>query len=236
MSRDDWIHHVGSRALTLRSLGKVSANSAYEIGVESLAIDRRDREDVARVLLELRPVEAVQDLCRIARDSNDKVVCCSIARSLRSVENEALLQDAVVDLLNSNKREARRSGAFIAGFLSTNVASSKLCLIAYTDPCWEVCSVAQTAIRTRQREREAIKLIHSLSILTEAEVWGTIDCILRLVDPGIAAAPSDPIGFLKALREKPFVIRKHFWNQLEKRKKKVEDEMKSLHGKWNPEL
>ncbi|WP_417749233.1 hypothetical protein [Rosistilla oblonga] len=226
------VHIMGSRARAIRALGEVDPDAAIEIGLETLISDGRDRTAVSQVLLELNPQRTVGELCRVASESNDRIACCAIARALRSVRDESLLDDAVVALLNDEEWKKRRVAAFIAGFLPSNVAKLDLQRKAYSDQEWDVCATAQAAIRSRQREREAIRLIQTLGSLASSEVWGTLDSILQLVDPGIATASNDPLGFIEVLRKQPYVVRKYVSESVTKRRKKVEEKMKSLHEKW----
>ncbi|QDV55393.1 hypothetical protein Mal33_13640 [Rosistilla oblonga] len=229
---DSGMHYGGSRAQALRSLGKIAPDAAFEIGLETLTTDRRDREIIPRVLLELDPERAVLSLCRAASESNDKLLCCDIARALRGVAEISLVNQVITELLRDESWMTRRAAAFMAGFLSSAVAEDALRQIAYGDPKWGVCSEAQSAIRKRQREKEARKLLLKLCSIDSCQVWGTLDCIIRLADPGVAVATGDPIGFLNAVRGHPFVVGKYVSKELKKRTKKLEDEMKSLHGKW----
>jgi hypothetical protein len=229
---DSGMHYVGSRAQALRSLGKIAPDAAFEIGLETLITDRRDREMIPRVLLELNPERAVQSLCHVASESNVKVQCCDIARALRGVDDISLVNQVVTELLKDESWITRRAAAFMAGFLSSSVADDALKQVAYGDPKWGVCFEAQSAIRKRQREEEGCKLLLNLSSIESCQVWGTLDCIIRLVDPGVAVATGDPIGFLSAVRSQPFIVGKYVSKELKKQTKKLEDEMKSLHGKW----
>ena len=144
----------------------------------------------------------------------------------------AQLYEPIAALLRNDNWKCHRAGAFIARFLEQDVVGDELAKVAYGDPKWAVCTEAQTALRARQREAEAVKLVAAMGTVQPTDVWGTIDCILHLSDPGVLVLASDPIGFLGKLREHPFVVSKYASGAIKKRHKKVKDDMTTLHGKW----
>jgi hypothetical protein len=129
----------------------------------------------------------------------------------------------------------RRAGAFIAGFLEQGMIANELQRVAYGDPRWDVCAEAQKAIRSHQREAEAVKLAAKMDSVRSSDVWSTIDGIVQLADPGILVLETDPVGILRRLRSLPFVVRRYASEAIRRRKKKLEDEMTSLHSKWRDE-
>ncbi|WP_145096574.1 HEAT repeat domain-containing protein [Rosistilla carotiformis] len=232
LQSDNGMHFGGSRARALRSLGKISPDAAFEIGLETLTSDRRDRDTVPQVLLELDPERALANLLRVACESNDKFVCCSVARALRGSGEVSGLRRATDDFLNHDSWSVRRAAAFMAGYFPSGVADTELRRVAFNDPKWGVCAVAQSALRMRQREAEACKLVTTLSSLKLFQVWGTLDCVVRLVDPGVATAKGDPIGLVKAVGALPPIVGEYVSKALKKRTKQHEDDLNSLHGKW----
>ena len=229
---DTGLHVVGSKSGAIRALGATAPDAAFEIGVESLLSDRRDRDNIPHVLMQLDPGRAITELSRVASKTIDKVLCCAIGRAFREHGAAAQLREPIAALLRNDNWKCRRAGAFIAGFLEQDVVGDELAKVAYGDPKWAVCTEAQTALRARQREAEAMKLVATMGTVQPTDVWGTIDCILHLSDPGVLVLASDPIGFLEKLREQPFVVRKYAFDAVKNRHKKVEDDMTSLHGKW----
>jgi hypothetical protein len=229
------IHVVGSRAKAVRSLGAVARDAAFEIGVESLSTDARDRDSMTHLLMELNPQRAIDKLCSAVRATNDKVLCCAIGRAFRENASSEQLRQPLTDVLNDSEWKARRAGAFIASFLTRDSVAEELVTLAYGDPKWAVCAAAQHAIRSHQRETEATKLSAALGSIRSAETWATIGSIVQLVDPGVLALPSDPIGFLAQLREQPFLVRKYASDAINKRREQLERDMNSRSGKWKDE-
>lgn len=225
-------HTVGSKAVAIEALGVVSPDAAFEIGLQSLLTDQRDRDTIPHVIMKLAPDRAIAELCKEVGATNDKVLCSAIARAFRENATPEMLGAPICSLLVSDDWKCRRAGSFIAGFLQPSSVADALRRVAYNDPRWDVCGEAQNALRAHQREAEAVKLAAMLESAGPADVWGTIDCIIRLVDPGILVLSSDPIGFLRSLRTHPFIVRKNASNAIKKRRKEVEKAMTSLHGRW----
>jgi hypothetical protein len=163
---------------------------------------------------------------------NDKVLCCAIARSFREYATAEQLRRPVSELLSDDNWMCRRSGAFVAGFLEHGTVADDLQRVAYSDPRWDVCSIAQRAIRSHQREAEAARLVATMDLDEPANIWGTIDSIVQLTDPAVLVLSADPIGFLDRLRAQPFAIRRYASGAIKKRREQLEKDMTSLHGKW----
>lgn len=81
-------------------------------------------------------------------------------------------------------------------------------------------------------EAEARSLVSTLGGLSPVEVWGTLDCMLRLADPDFVFMKSDPLGIQEFLDNAPFHVVLYLDKAIEKRRKKIETELTSLHGKW----
>jgi len=232
---DSGFHTVGSKTLAIKTLGSVAPDAAFEIGLESLLTDRRDRDTIPHILMQLAPERAIAELCGVIGTANDKVMCSSIGRAFRENATPAQLRQPLSELLADDDWKRRRAGAFIAGFLEHGIVADELLQVAYGDPRWDVCAVAQNAIRSRQREAEAAKLAATMDSAEPSDVWGTVDCVVQLADPGILVLSGDPIGFLERLRAKPFIVRKYASDAIKKRRKQLEKDMTSLHGKWRDE-
>lgn len=232
---DSGFHTVGSKALAIKALGSVAPDAAFEIGIESLLTDRRDRDTIPHVLMELAPESAIAGLCNVMGATTDKVMCAAVGRAFRESATPTQLRQPLCGLLADANWKCRRAGAFVSGFLEQDALADELLKLAYGDPIWDICAEAQSAIRSHQREAEAAKLAATMNSGEPADVWGAIDCIVQLADPGILVLASDPIGFLESLGAQPFVVRKYASDAIKKRRKQLEKDMTSLHGKWRDE-
>ncbi|WP_143549329.1 hypothetical protein [Rhodopirellula bahusiensis] len=229
---DQTVCHIGSRAQAIRMLGTTAPDAAFEIGISTLGSDRRDRNSISVVLLDLDPSRAVAELITVACSTYEKTICSEIARAFRAKADPGTLSEELGEALRSSDRKRRRVAAFLASFCGSGICDEQLRSVAFSDRSWAVCAEAQAAIRSRQRESEAIELCETVAKLQPCEVWGTIDCILGLTDPGVLTLPNDPIGFISVLSEQPYALRKRTYESIRKLKKKTNDGMKSLAGKW----
>lgn len=235
LQSDSGIHIVGSKAQSIQKLAFSDPDAAFDIGIESLRTDRRDRDSIPRVLMQIAPDRAVIEICKSLGATNDKSMCCAIGRAFREFAKADQVIDPLSELLASPDWKRRRAGAFIAGFLDDEAITNKLQHLAYSDTNLAIYGIAQDAIRMRQKEAEAIKLINSMPEASSSEIWSCIDFIIQLTDPGILTLSSDPLGFLPQLEKQPFVIRKYAVDAINKHLKKVNESISSPMGRWKDE-
>lgn len=229
---DRGFHTIGAKSFAIRKLGAVAPDAAFEIGLDSLLTDRRDRDSIPHVLMQLAPERAISELCRVVGLANDTVLCAVVGRAFRENATPAQLRSQISSLLKDANWRCRRAGAFVAGFLGQGMLDEELLRVAYGDCNWSVCREAQLAIRSQQRETEATKLAATLNSIAPTDVWGTIDCIIALTDPVIVTLPSDPIGFLKPLKALPYVVRKYASERIKRRNDRLEKDITSTNRKW----
>jgi len=230
------LHIVGSKARAIDVLGRLSIDAAFDVGIESLHTDRRDRDSIPLVLMRLAPLRGIAELCKLAGTLSDKLMCAAIGRAFREVATPEQLRQPIRDLLASGDWKCRRAGAFTAGFLPCGTVDNDLRRVAYSDPRWDVCAEAQRAIRTRQREADAARITTTIGTTPSADLWGAIDSVVRLADPVILSMDSDPIRFWNAIESRPYIIRKYAFNAVKERREQLDKDMASLHCKWKDDI
>jgi hypothetical protein len=226
-------HFAGSKAHAIEKLGKVDPEAAFKLGIESLVAGSEDRDRIPHVLMKLGQDNAILELCNIACGTSVKTLCCEIARALRGNARPEHLHPHIANLLRRENWRHRRAGAFLAGFLEGTTSSYDLLRTAYNDPNAKVCAEAQMALRSRQREIDGRSILTTLNSVASAEVWGAIDSVLQLIDPGILILSNDPTGFLQIVGSQPFALRRYAFDAIDKRLKDVLKDMESLTGKWD---
>ncbi len=221
-----------SRAAAIARLADADAELAVRLAAKALCETSDAGAVYLDVLLRHGGEAGVRLVCESAADSRLRERCRAAGVGIRSHAKADRAAPIVHAMLKDGDWRNRRSAAMLGGFLGPLVLKDQLTDLYREDSSWHVCVEAQQALRRMQMEAEARSLVSTLGGLSPVEVWGTLDCMLRLADPDFVFMKSDPLGIQEFLDNAPFHVVLYLDKAIEKRRKKIETELTSLHGKW----
>lgn len=221
-----------SQVAALLKLSEKDSKLAYDLAIESLLSSQDASRSILDALFRIDSSRATVDACRAAISSRHRLFCRAVGIALRSYAVNDIAQKWVVDALSMPDWRARRSSAMLAGYLGTTDVWQALKSTVGRDHNWAVCVESQRALRRLQKETEAKRLVSSLREMAPEELWGYLDCLVQLVDPDFLTMESDPLGISDFFDNAPLHVTLYADKLVKEQRKKVEEEMKSLHGRW----
>lgn len=224
-----------SRAAAIARLAEANADLAIQLATRALRETSDAGAGYIDVLLRHGAENGVRLVCESATNSPLRERCRAAGVGIRTHAEAHRAASIVHAMLKDTDWRTRRSAAMLAGFLGPEVLEDQLTELFREDSNWHVCVEAQQALRRMQMEAEARSLVSTLDGLAPEEVWGTLDCMLRLADPDYVFMRVDPLGIRSFLDRAPRYVVQYLDKAVKKRLKKVEDELTSLHGKWKDE-
>lgn len=222
----------GARAASIENLAAIDPEAAYEMASYSLKHDNWDRDLLPEVMLRIDREKATLEIVDHMLNAVYPGMCRALALQLRFNADPLVVSAMIGDALDHPNHNRRRAAAFASGFLRGIVSEERLAQLTLNDAHYVVCRTAADSLRSQQRECEAECLISMLDQVEMTESWALCGDVIHLADPNILTMPGDLLGFLAAIRSKPFSLRIAIDDEIAKLIKKVNDTLNNTNKRW----
>lgn len=226
------IHVTGAKANAIERLAEAEPEAAFELAHQSLLSEPRDQDSMVKIMVRCDVARGLTLAFDHAVTTYDPAVCRRLAIGLRCSVQPARAADEVARRLVADDWRTRRVAAYMSSYLGAPLAAELRRTVLH-DTHGNVCTTAICALRRLQQEAEARELIEMLGTAEDGDAWGICTAVVSLADPDVLSDRSDPLGFLEALRSRPYQLGMHIWRELDRRRKKTERDIASLARRWD---